>query len=314
MDLRNLKVFVEAAELGSFTRAGQSLGYSQPTVSFQIRQLEQELGVPLFERIGHTISLTQEGRFALGYAQQILRSCQEMVQGADQSSAASGTVRLATADSLCTALIAQPFRAFRSQFPQVSLQLRTAGTPELFRLLDHNEVDLLCTLDRHMYDTAYVTASEERIPVHFVAAVSHPMARRREIRLSELMGEAFLLTEKDMSYCRMLHERLAKENLEIHPVLESGNADLLCTLAQQNLGISFLPDFVTEQAVREGRLCRLDVADLEIELWKQVIYRKEKWMSAPLCAAVSYLSAICLSRSGGEEPGCGSFDNRTGKC
>ena len=85
MDLRSLSVFVEAAELGSFTRAGQSLGYSQPTVSFQIRQLEQELGVPLFERIGHTINLTQEGRFALRYAQQILRTCREMVQGADQS-------------------------------------------------------------------------------------------------------------------------------------------------------------------------------------------------------------------------------------
>ena len=62
MDLRALQIFIEVAELGSFTRAGARLGYSQPTVSFQIRHLEQELGVPLFDRIGHTVSLTDAGR------------------------------------------------------------------------------------------------------------------------------------------------------------------------------------------------------------------------------------------------------------
>ena len=68
MDLRTLQLFVFVAELGSFTRAGEELGYSQPTVSFQIRQLEQELGVPLFDRIGRSVSLTAAGRKALDYA------------------------------------------------------------------------------------------------------------------------------------------------------------------------------------------------------------------------------------------------------
>ena len=62
MDLRNLNTFIQTAELSSFTRAAEKLGYSQPTISFQIKQLEQELGVQLFERIGHTVSLTQKGR------------------------------------------------------------------------------------------------------------------------------------------------------------------------------------------------------------------------------------------------------------
>ena len=66
MDLRSLQIFIEVAELNSFTQAGERLGYSQPTISFQIRQLEQELGIPLFDRIGHTVSLTDAGRAASG--------------------------------------------------------------------------------------------------------------------------------------------------------------------------------------------------------------------------------------------------------
>ena len=78
MDLRGLQIFIEVAEQRSFTRAGELLGYSQPTVSFQIRQLEQEMGVPLFDRIGHTVSLTEAGAEALLYAQQICNLSQEM--------------------------------------------------------------------------------------------------------------------------------------------------------------------------------------------------------------------------------------------
>lgn len=294
MDLRSLSTFVEAAELGSFTRAGQKLGYSQPTVSFQIKQLEQELGVPLFERIGHTITLTEEGAYALRYAQEILRTCEQMVQGPNQFQQPRGIVRLATADSLCTPLVAHHFEAFRRNYPKLSLQVHTAGTSELFQLLDHNEVDVLCTLDRHIFDTSYVTADEEKIPVHFVASVRHPLAQQEIASIPELLRQPCLLTEKDMSYCRMLHERLAQENLEMKPVLESGNADLLCQLVEQNLGISFLPDFVTEQSVRAGKMRRLNVPDLEIELWKQVIYRKEKWVSLPLKAVINHLSSIRL--------------------
>ena len=157
-------------------------------------------------------------------------------------------------------------------------------------------MDLICTLDRRIYDTAYISDSEERIGVHFVAAAFNPLAQREKLSLGDLASEPMLLTEKDMSYCRMLHERLAKENLEIRPVLESGNADLLCQLAEEDLGISFLPDFVTERAVREGRLVRLDVRDLEIDLWQQVMYRKEKWVSVPLRVLIDHLSSIRLER------------------
>lgn len=295
MDLRSLNTFIQVAEMNSFTRAGESLGYSQPTISFQIKQLEKELGVQLFERVGHTISLTDAGRHALAYAQQICRMSQEMAEGADAPREVRGEIRLATADSLCTPLMLQAFSSFRREHPKVSLSVTTAGTAELFRLLDHNEVDLVCTLDNHIYNTNYIIASEEKIGVHFVAPVSHPLAHKGILHIEEMIRQPFLLTEKDMSYGRLLHERLAQASLEIHPILEIGSADLICKLVSDGLGLSFLPDYVTEAAVRTGRIARLNVQDFEIDVWKQLLYHKDKWMSRQLQAAIAHLSEIRLA-------------------
>lgn len=295
MDLRSLNTFIQVAEMNSFTRAGASLGYSQPTVSFQIKQLEKELGVQLFERVGHTVSLTDAGRHALAYAQQICRMSQEMAEGAEAPRELRGEIRLATADSLCTPLIMQAFASFRREHPKVSLHVTTAGTAELFRLLDHNEVDLVCTLDNHIYNTNYIIASEEKIGVHFVAPADHPLGARGMLSIEDLLHQPFLLTEKDMSYGRLLHEHLARFSREIQPILEIGSADLICKLVSDGLGLSFLPDYVTEAAVREGRIVRLAVCDLEINVWKQLLYHKDKWMSRPMQAAIAHLSRIRLA-------------------
>ncbi|MBP3411576.1 MAG: LysR family transcriptional regulator [Clostridia bacterium] len=295
MDLRSLNTFIQVAEMNSFTRAGASLGYSQPTVSFQIKQLEKELGVQLFERVGHTVSLTDAGRHALAYAQQICRMSQEMAEGAEAPRELRGEIRLATADSLCTPLIMQAFASFRREHPKVSLHVTTAGTAELFRLLDHNEVDLVCTLDNHIYNTNYIIANEEKIGVHFVAPADHPLGARGMLSIEDLLHQPFLLTEKDMSYGRLLHEHLARYSREIQPILEIGSADLICKLVSDGLGLSFLPDYVTEAAVREGRIVRLEVCDLEINVWKQLLYHKDKWMSRPMQAAIAHLSRIRLA-------------------
>ena len=128
MDIRGLSIFIEVAELGSFTRTGEKLGYSQPTISFQIKQLEKELGVQLFDRIGHTVTLTDAGRDALNYAQNICHLSQEMILGSEARQVPSGVLRIGMADSLCEPLIAGRFGAFREQYPMVSLNINTGDT------------------------------------------------------------------------------------------------------------------------------------------------------------------------------------------
>ena len=120
MDLQSLNIFIQVAELNSFTKAGERLGYSQPTISFQIKQLEKELGAKLFDRIGHTVSLTDAGRDALSYAQNICHMSEEMVLGANRRKEASGLIRVALPDSLCMSLITNEFSKFQKEYPHVN--------------------------------------------------------------------------------------------------------------------------------------------------------------------------------------------------
>ena len=295
MDVRALNIFIEVAELGSFTKAGDKLGYSQPTVSFQIKQLEKELGVSLFDRIGHTVSLTDAGRDALRYAQHICHLSQEMILDTAGHREPAGVLRLGMPDSLCEPLIAGHFHAFRNHYPKISLQIYTGDTEHLLSLLDHNEADLILTMDDHLYNPNYVIVDEEPIDVHFVVSPENDLVQKDSVTIEELLQHPFLLTEKGMSYRRLMDERLAKTSLQIQPVLEIGRADLICELVEQGLGLSFLPDYVTEDAVRRGTVVRLDVSGFAPDLWKQLLYHREKWLSPQMQAVISHLAEIPLS-------------------
>lgn len=292
MDLRNLSTFIQVAELGSFTRAAEALGYSQPTISFQIKQLENELGSPLFERIGHNVMLTDRGHQALAYAQAICRMTVEMKYGIDNEENAVGTIRIAMADSLCTPLIEEGFVQFREKHPGVSLKVTTAGTDRLYQLIDHNEADIVCTLDTHIYNNTYIVASEEKVGTHFVCASSNPLSQKSSVSLQELCTLPFLLTEKGMSYRRLMDERLAEDKIDVKPILEISSADIISRLIEQNAGVSFLPDYVTEKAVKQGKIVRLPVENFDVKLWKQLLYHRDKWLSLPMKAAIDHLSKI----------------------
>lgn len=296
MDLRSLTIFIEAAELGSFTKTGEKLGYSQPTISFQIKQLEKEMGVQLFDRIGHTVSLTDAGRDALPYAQSICHMSQEMILGSETRREPSGVLRLGMADSLGQPLLAEHFGRFHLDYPRISLQVSTGDTGELLQYLDHNEVDMICTMDDHVYDPNYVIANEEEIGVHFVASSRHSLAGKKTVSVEELLDQPFMLTEKGMSYRRLMDEKLARNSREIQPVLETGRADLICSLAEQNVGIGFLPDYVTEDSVAAGRLVRLNVPEIQVVVWKQLLYRREKWVSLQMQAMIDHMAQIRLNR------------------
>ena len=289
MEIRNLLTFVQVAELGSFSRAAERLGYSQPTISVQIRQLEQELGFRLFDRIGHAVRLTDKGKDALQYAQQVCHLCSQMAQD-DPEENRETLIRLVTSDSLSAGLICDQFPRIREMHPGIRLNLSTAGIDEMFRLLDHNEVDLVCTLDSHIYNTNYVIAGEEKIGVHFAISSKSPLAGKPKLQKKDLITQNFLLTEKGMSYRRLLDEWLAKYSLEIRPVLETGRADLICALVERDVGISFLPDYVTEPYVKKGSIVRLEAEDFQPDLWKQLLYHREKWISSAMQDVIDLLT------------------------
>ena len=288
MDMKQLKTFLYVAELNSFTQAADKLGYSQSTVSFQIRRLEEELDCTLFERINHTVVLTDQGRKVLEYAHKIEKMTKELKGSMQRKDEISGNIRLAMADSLCDAFFNEDFKEFRRRYPGIILKIMTGGTEEMFRLMNQNEADAILTLDSHVYDMRYVIARDEEVGIHFVAGKDCPLIKKRLVSIEEIIRYPFVLTEKGMSYRRLMDEKLAEKSLEVRPVLELGSTRLISSLVEQNVGISFLPDYVTETKRNEGKLFCVNVKDFEIKLWKQLLYRRDKWVSLPLEAVLAY--------------------------
>lgn len=290
MELRNLITFTRVAELGSFTKAAEQLGYSQSTISFQIRQLEDELGCLLFERINHTITLTERGHELVSYAHKIHTLTDEFKDNLAQSRECSGHIHIVTPDSVCEDMINTNYIDFHSHYPSISLKFTNADTSAMFEMLDHNKADIIMTLDNHVYQSDYIIAKEEPLAMHFVANPSSQFADTKNLSIHDIINRPFILTEHGQGYRRVLDNELAKKSLEIVPALEIGRTDIITSVIAQSDMISFLPDFVTEKMVCDGKLIYLDICDIDIDIWKQLIYHKNKWMSKSLKAFIEYVS------------------------
>ena len=295
MELRNLTTFIHVAELGSFTKAAEQLGYSQSTVSFQIKQLEDELTCLLFERINHTITLTEKGRELVSYAHQILALTDDLKESLENEKNISGHIHVVTPDSVCEEMINSHYIDFHTKYPSISVRFTTGDSAVMLDMLDHNEADVILTLDHHLYNKDYIIAKEEQLPMHFVAASSSKFAGAECLSIRDIINEPFILTEYGQGYRRVFDRELAKKSLEITPVLEIGRTDIITSLIAQSNMISFLPDFVTKPLIDSGELCYLNVSDINIDIWKQLIYHKNKWISKSLKAFIDYVKAAEFS-------------------
>ena len=291
MQLRNLVTFIHVAELGSFTKAAQQLGYSQSTISFQIKQLEEELDCLLFERINHTITLTERGHELVSYAHQIRALMDEFREKPNKESHISGHIHIVTPDSICEEMVNGHYFDFHNRYPLISVRFSTADTSAMFDMLDRNEADLIITLDCHSYNKDYIIAKEEQLPIHFVTNSNSKFAEKKGLSIRDIANEPFVLTEYGQGYRRAFDSELVRRSIDITPVLEIGRTDMITSVLAKSNMISFLPDFVTKPLVDAGVLCYLDICDMNIEIWKQLIYHKNKWISKSLKALIEYIKA-----------------------
>ena len=296
MELKNLITFTHIAELGSFTRAAEQLGYSQSTVSFQIKQLESELGCLLFERINHTITLTEKGRELVSYAHGV-RSLTDEFKESLKSEELAGHIHIVLPDSVCEEMINSHYLDFHNKYPAISIKFTTADTSVMFDMLDHNEADVVITLDSHSYNKDYIIAKEEPLSMHFVASSDSKFAGKKSLKMADIINEPFILTEYGQGYRRVFDKELAKKSLEITPVLEIGRTDIITSIVAESNMLSFLPDFVTEPLIKSGKLVYLDITDMNIDIWKQLVYHKNKWMSKSLKTFIDYIKVSEFSKT-----------------
>ena len=286
MELREIAAFLQVAQRKSFSKAAQALGYSQAAVTIKIKQLEEELQVHLFDRIGKQTSLTHQGEVFYEYASAVMRDLEQGRNAVSSFREPSGHLRLGAIESICSSLLPALIMEYHRRFPKVSVSIRTDSPEALLEMMNKNSIDIVYFLDRPTYDNKWERVLDAPEEILFVTRPDHPLAGRQDLSLDEVIREPFLLTEKNASYRFILEQYLASLQKEIHPFLEIGNTDFIIRLLRQGGSISLLPEFTVRDDIREGRLASLSLTDFHMRTWRQMVYHKEKWATREMQAFI----------------------------
>lgn len=277
MEIRQLQTFVQAAQLESFSKTAEMLGYSQSAITVQMRLLETELNTRLFDRMGKKVILTPQGREFLKSANKILYEINKASKSMNEERELTNPLHVGTIESLCTAKFPEILSRFHSLHPHVNLQI-TLGSPEkLIRMMEQNELDLIYILDTPRWDENWVKVMELAEPVVFVASAASKFAGKNALVLDDILKEPFFLTEKHANYRQALDQQLALRRQSITPVLEISDTDFIIRMLELNQGLSFLPYFAVEQDIYKHRIITLDVKDVNISMYRQIFYHKNKF-------------------------------------
>ena len=263
MNLRTLRVFVEVARQGGFSQAAEVVSLTQSSVSKAVRTLEDELGTPLLNRIGHKSELTAAGEIAFRRALVLLAERNDLIAEInDLRDLKGGTLRIGLPPVGCGVLFAQMFATYRSRYPRVNIELIEHGSKKLRECLEAGEVDLAALLIPIDETFAYQQVRNE--PLVAVLPGAHSLSRRKRINFSDLADSPFILFEEGFALNALIMAACDRRAIVPRVTARSGQIDFIADLVAAGLGVAFLPRMLAQKHKHAGiALVPLDEPDTD---------------------------------------------------
>ena len=277
MTLTQLETFMKIADRKNFTSAANDLGYAQSTVTMQIKQLEEELGSILFDRLGKTIVLTPSGERLMIYADKLLQIEREIHLEVPETAEPSGVLKLGVSESLCYNRLPQILMKYKEKHPKVEMRLQFITHDTFPELLKKGELDIVYTLNPYLQDDNLSILYKKPETLGFYASPGHPLAGKRGIKEDDLKDVPLLLTGHNCSFRHMLLVRLEQAGIYPDIVLETTSKEILKQFAMNKLGIAFMPDMAAEDEVKRKTLVRLKWKGSDFPIFSQIFIHKDKY-------------------------------------
>ena len=254
MDLRQLEIIRAIADTGSFTAAGEKLHVSQSAISRQILLLEDELGEPVFHRIGRRIRITPAGESLLQLSHRVFQDLEDTVSGiSDKQESLGGTLRLVGGMTVCLYLFPALLAEVRRIHPNLDLKVTVGSAERSIAMLRSGAGDLgLLTLPVEATDLESTPALEEELLL--VTYPSHPLAKKKVIAPSDLDKQPFVLFETGSITRRLVEGFFTREQIHPQIIMETENVEIIKAMVRSGLGISIVPWQAAAADVRTGQL------------------------------------------------------------
>lgn len=278
MDIHHLTYFLEVARCKSFTKAAQNLYITQPTISKMIKNIEEELGAVLFERLGKKVELTDAGQAILLQVQNIVHSVQNLSSELDDlRQIQRGHIRIGLPPMVGSSFFPKILGKFHEAYPNITIQLWEDGAKKVADDVANGMLDIGVTLlpiEAEVFDWFSFVEDNLMLVVH----PSHRLAAQLVVRLAELAEEEIILFHENF----ILHDRIMQECIQsgFQPRVsyESSQWDFISEMVAANLGVAFLPSTICRELDKK-RVTVLPLIEPVIPWHLAVIWRKNRYLS-----------------------------------
>jgi DNA-binding transcriptional LysR family regulator len=253
MDLRQLEILQAIAETGSFTACGRKLHVSQSAISRQVLLLEEELGEPLFLRVGRQVRMTQAAETLVQLGQRVFQDVRETVGAiTDRTRELRGTLRLSGGMTVCLYVFPPLLKHLRRVHPRLDVRLIVATAGRSVQEIRAGHVDAgLLTLPVEESDLVTVPVLREELLL--VTMPTHPLAKQRRVAPADLAGQPFVMFESGSATRRVIDRFFVGENIEPMVVMDTENVEIIKAMVKTGLGISIVPYQAVAREVRAGQ-------------------------------------------------------------
>jgi len=287
MEFRTLRAFVEVVRQGGFSQAAKTVFATQSTVSKAVKQLEDEIGVPLLDRIGHRSVLTVAGEVVYRRGVRLLADRDDLLAELDEIRGLKrGALRLGLPPVGSSTLFAPLFAVYRQRYPGIDVRLVEHGSAQLAESLRSGDIDfagaLIPTSDE--FDWQVV----RREPLVALVPSGHRLVGRRSVKLADLKETPFILFESGFALHRVVLEACQRAGFEPNIVAQSSQIDFMIELVGAGLGVAFLPRMIAAQR-RHSAVRTLNLDEPGTEWAMAMTWRRGAYLSA---AAQAWLDLV----------------------
>jgi len=281
MNFNHLRVFVAVAQTLNYSKAGEALHISQPTVSVQVKKLEEELGIDLFEQIGKKIYLTEAGQTLYTYAKKIFgladiaKEAIEDLRGLNK-----GTISVGASTTAGIYILPQISKSFEHQNQGVEINLTIYNSQVIQDMVLTNQLEYAIIGD----GVGIIPSDLYMLPIcndELVAVVSpeHPLARVRSIAIEDLLKQRLVLRQKGSSTRDILEERAGRLGLELKASMQFNCVEAIKKAVEAKLGVSIVTKHAIASELKSGTLTVVNVIGIDLKRKLNLIYHKEKRFS-----------------------------------
>ncbi|NIQ38855.1 MAG: LysR family transcriptional regulator [Proteobacteria bacterium] len=282
MNFHQLQIFYTVAKHKSFTRAAHELLLTQPAVSIQVRQLEEECRTKLFDRVGKKVILTEAGKILHGYAASILNLSKQADSALqDLQGLKAGSLEIGAGLTLGAYYLPEIISRFSADYPHISIRMHLGNSTQVIEEILSFKEDLGFVAQVHRQDQLDVIPFLRETLVA-ITAPDHALANRRTVSISALKGQRFILRERGSATREVVEKTLEECQVPVNVVMELASNEAIKAAVASGLGASIVSERIVRKELSTKALRIHSFSDAKLERDLYIVHHKDKYLSSPV--------------------------------